>query len=225
MSQLDKHFEGRGDTMKVRRIRIQVAALAFIMLPAVAGVVAVRASATCERFVRTYVTKPVRNRVSEATAEAWAKWRTAHPNWKPNPKLHRPKYVMTREESVQKVAFACSVPLIDTAATQMFPPNPPPMLNFSRMQPPEIQLEDAIPPEVADVTPVDEWPPLEQYVPPVLNEPVPPGGIVFPIIPPGGPPIPGEVPEPASLLLVATGLAALCLRIAAQAGTALSRES
>ena len=30
-----------------------------------------------------------------------------HPNWKPNPNVHRPKYVMNREEAVQKVDFAC----------------------------------------------------------------------------------------------------------------------
>ena len=27
-------------------------------------------------------------------------WRVAHPDWKPNPNIHRPKYVMTREEAV-----------------------------------------------------------------------------------------------------------------------------
>jgi len=56
--------------MKRPRIRMQAAALTFILLPAAAGVVAVHASATCERFVRTYVTKPVRNRVSRETANA-----------------------------------------------------------------------------------------------------------------------------------------------------------
>jgi hypothetical protein len=101
--------------MSSSRIRIQIVALAFILLPAAAGILAVRASATCERFVRTYVTKPVRNRVGKQTADAWAKWRIAHPNWKPNPNLRRPKYVMTREEAVEKVAFACSVPETPTA--------------------------------------------------------------------------------------------------------------
>ena len=79
--------------MTSSRTRIQTAVLAFILLPAAVGVLAVHASQTCERFVRTYVSKPVRNRVSKATNEAWAKWRIAHPNWKPNPNLHRPKYV------------------------------------------------------------------------------------------------------------------------------------
>ena len=58
--------------MSKTRIRIQVAVLAFILVPAAAGVLAVHASATCERFVRNYVTRPVRNRVSKQTAEAWA---------------------------------------------------------------------------------------------------------------------------------------------------------
>ena len=95
--------------MSRSRIRIQAAVITFLLLPAAAGVLAVHASATCERFVRTYVTKPVRNRVSKQTAEAWAAWRVAHPNWKPNPNLHRPKYVMNREEAIQKVDFACTI--------------------------------------------------------------------------------------------------------------------
>ena len=96
--------------MKRTRMRVQVAGLVFILLPAVGGVVGVHASATCEKFVRTYVTKPVRNKVSKQTLEAWKKWGEGHPNWKPNPNVHRPKYVMTQEEALQKVEFACSVP-------------------------------------------------------------------------------------------------------------------
>src|SRR6476619_6097961 len=95
--------------MKISRVRIQFVVLVFLLLPATAGVLAIHASAACERFVKTYVTKPVRNRLSKQTAEAWAAWRLAHPNWKPNPNSRRPKYVMTREETVNKVEFACAV--------------------------------------------------------------------------------------------------------------------
>jgi hypothetical protein len=188
-----------GGLMKGPRFRIQLAALLFIMLPAVAGVVAIRASATCERFVKTYITKPVRNRVSKTTEEAWAQWRIAHPNWKPNPNLHRPKYVMNRQESVQKVEFACSVPLIDLNADGQFPVAEiaPPIVSFPPMKATQIQFPSEVPPEVAEITPQDTWPPIAPFVPPVL------GGV--PTITNSTPP-PGQTPEPASLLLMITAL-------------------
>jgi hypothetical protein len=200
--------------MSSSRIRIQIVALAFILLPAAAGVLAVRASATCERFVRTYVTKPVRNRVGKQTADAWAKWRIAHPNWKPNPNLRRPKYVMTREEAVEKVAFACSVPETPTAIddflkTAALEP-PPSIVDLSRMNPTQITLPDEIPPEVAEITPDESWPALGPFVPPILGGP-PTGGLVLPIIPPETPPLVGEVPEPSSLVLSGSGLACMLL--------------
>lgn len=190
------------------RIRIQIVALAFILFPAAAGVLAVHASATCERFVRTYITKPVRNRVSRQTAEAWAKWRLAHPNWKPNPNVHRPRYVMSREEAIQKVSFACSVDEIPTSTEKLLeitaiePPQP--IIDLSSMTPTDINVPAEIPPEVAEITPDNSWPSLGPYVPPILTG-TPPGSLGVPIVPPVQEP--GPVPEPSTLALCGLGLA------------------
>jgi hypothetical protein len=202
--------------MSRSRIRIQAAVLAFILLPAAAGVLAVHASATCERFVRTYVTKPVRNRVSKQTAEAWAAWRLAHPNWKPNPNLHRPKYVMNREEAVQKVDFACTLEVIPAITDALLVPAevPPPIVDLLPMASTELTFPNEIPPEVAEITPDNEWPALGPLVPPILGGTFP--GAVLPIVPPDVNPVGGTVSEPASLLLAGTGFGFICLLLAAR---------
>src|SRR5450631_2459925 len=183
--------------MSRTRVRIQAAVIVFILLPAAVGVLAVHASATCERFVRTYITKPVRNRVSKTTADAWAKWRVAHPNWKPNPNTHRPKYVMTKDESVDKVEFACSVPIIPSTLDPLFAKIdldvPPPIINFPPMESTQITFPDEIPPQVAELTPEDSWPLLGPFVPPILGGP--PTLTSVPQVP-ESPPVTGDVPEP-----------------------------
>jgi hypothetical protein len=201
--------------MSSTRIRMQAAVIVFILLPAAAGVLAVHASATCERFVRTYITKPVRNRVSKTTADAWAKWRVGHPNWKPNPNTHRPKYVMTKDESVQKMEFACAIPIIPSTIDGLFSQVdldvPPPIINFPPMESTQVTFPDELPPEVAELTPEDSWPALGPFVPPILGGPPTNEVLSVPLVPPENPPIVGDLPEPASFLLAGTGVAFLCL--------------
>jgi hypothetical protein len=187
------------------RIRIQTAVLAFVLLPAAVGVLAVHASPTCERFVRTYVSNPVRNQVGKATAQAWAKWRIAHPDWKPNPKVHRPKYLMSREEAVNKVQFACSMPTDPAQLDLQFNladlEAPPPILNLPPMEGTQVGFPDVVPPEVAELAPTG--PPFAPFAPPFLaNVALPPAG--------------GTVPEPPSLLLAALGVGTLGLIVRAK---------
>jgi hypothetical protein len=216
--------------MSRTRVRIQAAVVVFILLPAAAGVLAVHASATCERFVRTYITKPVRNRVSKTTADAWAKWRLAHPNWKPNPNIHRPKYIMTKDESVQKVDFACAVPIIPSTIDLLFSQVnldvPPPVINFPPTENTQVTFPDELPPEVAELTPQDSWPPLGPFVPPILGgPPVITNVPLVPLVPPENPPVTGEVAEPASFLLAGTGLAFLLLLLAARIPSATDQRA
>ncbi|HEX3572137.1 MAG TPA: hypothetical protein VHU44_15065 [Acidobacteriaceae bacterium] len=172
--------------MRPSRVRIQVAVLIFLLLPATAGVLAIHASAACERFVKTYVTRPVRNRLSKQTADAWAAWRAAHPNWKPNPNSHRPKYVMTREESVKKVDFACAVDTDPTNLDLALEPveAEPPSIHMLPVMTTELKLPDATPPmvtELAELTPI-----LPIVAPLIVN-------------------VPGPVPEPNSFVLALSG--------------------
>jgi len=169
--------------MRSKRIRIQVAVLLFLLLPASAGVLAVHASAACERFVKTYVTRPIQNRVSKQTADAWAAWRAAHPNWKPNPKNHRPKYVMTREESVKKVDFACAVETDPTSLDLQLEPEMP------EISMPVMTTELKLPPPAA----------------PTLTELAELTPIATPLFAVPNVPVPGPVPEPDSLVLALSG--------------------
>ena len=179
--------------MRTSRIRLQLAVVIFLLLPATAGVLAIHASAACERFVKTYVTRPVRNTVSKQTLAAWAAWREAHPNWKPNRKHPRPKYVMTRDESIKKVDFACAVETEPTDLTAALDPvdaeGPPAQVELPRM---ESQLE--LP--KADVPQVTELAELTPFVPIAI---------------PADIPVASPVPENATWLLVGSALTLLAL--------------
>jgi hypothetical protein len=169
--------------------RIYVTALAALLVPASVGVVAVHASPTCEKFVKTYVSTPVRNRVSKTTAEAWAKWRVGHPNWKPNPKLKRPRYKMSQHEVLKKVDFACQVPTDPKMMDILFTPEDlhPPM--------PEVALNDMPPVETTNDTVPDTIPPLMAELPPSSGGSFPMGNVLPPYFPPAyGTQIPPVIP-------------------------------
>jgi hypothetical protein len=169
--------------MRLPRISTQVVALALILVPATVGIVAVRASATCQRYVRNYITTPVRNRVSKVTTTAWAEWRAGHPNWKPSPAVQRPKYVMTRTEAEQKVNFACEIDTIPTTLDLTLTPTPPPFFNLPAMAETQINFPEPTQPVITEIV-----------IPPIVpNE------------------LTGDTPEPSSLLLVTSGLAPFLL--------------
>jgi hypothetical protein len=200
------------------------------MLGAGTGVLAIHADPPCVNFVRTYVTKPVRNTVSAATAAAWAKWRVGHPNWKPKPGVVRPKYKMSREEIVKKVDFACAVPVAPETLTGIFPLTdleiPPPAIELPPMRATQIEMpgvpptevaEESLPPELSQIqpggqTPGDVYPPYFPSIPGTF--PPPPGKkpvvtTTQTVTPPVIPPVPPAVtPEPSSFVLLALGIAA-----------------
>jgi PEP-CTERM motif len=207
------------------RTRIQAVAL-VVLFSAGIGVMAVQASPTCQRFVRTYVTVPVRNRVSKATELAWAKWRVGHPNWKPRPGVTRPKYLMSRKEALDKVEFACEVPTTPSKLDLLLTPadfGPPPVVDLTPMETTQLVFPDLIPPEVAEFSPVAGSPEFPVAAPPG-GVPDTPGFFVSPNNPPvvsgRGPALPvGPIepleplvpivptPEPASFFLMTLGMA------------------
>jgi hypothetical protein len=185
------------------------------------GMALVHASPNCERFVHSYVTVPVRNRVSKATAEAWAKWRVAHPDWKPNPAVQRPKYIMTRKESVEKVEFACSMPTEPLNLDLLFTPAdfnaPPPVFTLpTPLGASQITIPAPMLPAVAEA-PIEiaqtVWPPLVPYVPPIVESG---GNNSFPVLPVVTPPVILPTPEPPSFVLVALGLTTISLAVRAR---------
>jgi len=206
--------------MNISRIWVLSVVLLSVLFPAAMGAFAVNASPNCQRYVSDYVTTPVRKRVSKATALAWARWRTGHPNWKPNPKVQRPRYVMTTQEAMDKVNFACAVPpnpviteLLHTEADRDGTPSIDPSATGAT----QLYIPDLTPPEVTEVpsgqsspdSTAISWPSDSPSIPQALPPVSPPtgGSTLPPIVPPDTTLATAEVPEPSSLLLVASGIA------------------
>jgi hypothetical protein len=151
------------------------------------------AAPVCSKFIPTTTVTKVKNRVSKSTADAWAAWRIAHPNWKPNSKVVRPKYKMTTQEAVAKIEFACQATVLDVQ---------PPEIELAMVEPPtiELPLEPVEPPLVTTAVVLDtpQDTPLTPRTPPILLSGVP--------LPPQHPVAPAPTPEPGSLWLLGTGL-------------------
>jgi hypothetical protein len=211
--------------MNISRFLVLSVVLLSVLFPAAIGAFAVNASPNCQRYVSDYVTTPVRKRVSKATALAWARWRTGHPNWKPNPKVQRPRYVMTTQEAMDKVNFACAVPpnpVITELLHASVDSEGPPSEDYSDMDATQPYIPDLTPPEVTEVpsgqgssdSTAVSWPSDSPSIPPQVLAPVSPpagGSTLPPIVPPDTTLVTGEVPEPSSLLLVASGIAGCSL--------------
>jgi hypothetical protein len=151
----------------------------------------VQTSSTCQRIIREYREKMVRNPVSKATAARWAEWGKTHPNFKSHP---RPRFKMTPEEITRKVDLACEVPKVKVPEISEIAPPMIPDFSF----PPEMpNLPPETPPSVTEIATVDT---------PGAPTAFPPYSPVS-VLPPGLTP----VPEPSSWLLAFTGLFAILL--------------
>lgn len=166
------------------------------------GVVGVRASTQCVRFVQ----KVRHHKVSAATAARWAAWDKAHPNWHPQKK--------TPNETLAQLDFACQVP-VDVKSVDgdlpplqiadlevpmdMLPPPPQPTVVALNTPPPSFFPEDQ---------------PSQSLVSPPIYSPEYPSLFGIAPIPSVAPPI-GATPEPSTWMMLATamfGIFALALR-------------
>lgn len=156
------------------------------------GVVGVRASTQCVRFIRRH------HKVSAATAARWAAWDKAHPNW------HRKK---TPGETLAQLDFACSVPIIVKPVDGELPP-----LQLAGFDMPLVMLPPPETPTVVamETPPPDLFPeqPTQSLVTPPIYAPeypslfgVSPVAAVAPVI--------GATPEPSSWMMLATAMLAM----------------
>lgn len=173
-------------------VRIPLAALVTTAVISL-GVVGVRASTQCVRFVQ----KVRHHKVSAATAARWAAWDKAHPNWHPK---------KTPKEMLAQLDFACQVPVETKPVEQDLPPLQIagfdfPMDMLPPPQPPTIVAMDTPPPALfPDVrSPSIVSPPIYSPQYPTLF------GFVVPAV---STPI-GATPEPSSWMMLATALLAM----------------
>jgi hypothetical protein len=169
---------GNFDSMIFSRRALLLVFGVFITLAV--GAASVHAAPVCQRLVRVYKEKMVRNRVSPATQTRWSEWNKTHPNFHPKP---RPQYKLTPEEVAQKMDFDCQVPV----------------------DPVELAME--IPPQLPVVPPTDLFPrpTLPSVVQAATVQPfVPLGANAAPT-----PLNIGPVPEPPSFVFALTGVAFL----------------
>jgi hypothetical protein len=209
--------------MNTPRFWIRSVVLFSVLFPVAIGAVALNSSPTCQRYVSDYVTTPVRKRVSKATAQAWAEWRVAHPNWKPDPHSKRNKVAMARKIAAGNADIACETPPnpVITELLASIDRGGTPSIDPSAMGAKQLYIPDLTPPEVTEVSSgqsssdstASSWPSDPPSIPQVLapvSSPV--GGITLPpIVLPDTPLATGEAPEPSSFLLVASGIAGCSL--------------
>jgi hypothetical protein len=149
---------------------------------------------------------------------AWAKWRVAHPNWKPKPNAQRIVAALSREEALNKLDFTCDVAEDSSSINSLIAsvePQTPILAEFPVEDASQIAFPELSQTEVAQFTPQGTLP-HSTSVPGTLGNPYEPaiptgvlpptvGTPLVPIVPPE-PPTTDVTPEPSSLLLVASGI-------------------
>ena len=206
------------------RTHTQLATLVLLLLfTGILGTttVAVASSPACEQLVHSYVDRMVRNVVSPATLRRWREWGVKHPNWHPTLNAAaRPKFKKVREEKVSRMQLACNI-ITDEIA--LVPAN---LDNFF-LPVEKPSLEQAV------NTPITA--PIQAFQAPLGGTPAVFGGggggaigggggggstptgtttsntpVSVPVpITPAEPVLPAPVPEPSSILLTLTGMAAI----------------
>ncbi len=171
--------------IRYRNVIMSSAILLFVGMSAVS----VEGLPACERYVKSFVEKRVKNPVSRTTAMRWAEWGKSHPDFKPKP---RPRTKLVKQEVVRKVDFACQVDAPNPDLVATLPPGPLPDMSIEPMPAMLITFEPPLPPTPTDVATSDA-PPLV-FVPPYTT------GLTPPII--------SDVPEPSEFLLVLSGFVA-----------------
>jgi hypothetical protein len=129
--------------------------------------------------------------------------------------------VMTHKEAVDKIAFACEVPIKPAATDLFFTPAdfdaPPAVVDLPPIETTQVDFPDMIPPEVAELLPpmpvIPNMPNgpgvyVPTYTPPPFGGPNPEGPVTLGAPPAPPPPLIGPTPEPASFVLVAFGIGA-----------------